>query len=42
MAEPSFFADHEAFRRAGEEHVALSGQVRALYSEWETLCKGYS
>jgi ATP-binding cassette subfamily F protein 3 len=40
MAEPSFFADHEAFRRAGEEHAALSGQVRALYAEWETLCKG--
>ncbi|MCM2359164.1 MAG: ABC-F family ATP-binding cassette domain-containing protein [Geobacteraceae bacterium] len=37
MADPAFFADHEAARLAGEEHAALSARVAALYEEWEAL-----
>ena len=37
MADPAFFADHDAARRAGEEHAALSTRIAALYEEWEKL-----
>jgi ATP-binding cassette subfamily F protein 3 len=35
MADPSFFADHEAARRGGEEHALLSDRIATLYAEWE-------
>ncbi|RQW77481.1 MAG: ABC transporter ATP-binding protein, partial [Geobacter sp.] len=37
MADPAFFADHDAARRAGEEHVALSARIASMYEEWEKL-----
>ena len=37
MAEPEFFADHEAARRMGEEHAELSARIAALYGEWEGM-----
>jgi ATP-binding cassette subfamily F protein 3 len=41
MADPAFFADHEAARRAGEEHAVLSARIAGLYKEWEELhCDG--
>jgi ATP-binding cassette subfamily F protein 3 len=35
MADPSFFTDHEAARRGGEEHALLSARIAELYAEWE-------
>jgi ATP-binding cassette subfamily F protein 3 len=35
MADPAFFADHEAARTMGEEHSLLSHRVSELYAEWE-------
>jgi ATP-binding cassette subfamily F protein 3 len=35
MADPSFFADHEAARQGGEEHALLSARIATLYAEWE-------
>jgi hypothetical protein len=35
MANPAFFADHEAARAMGEEHSLLSRRVSELYAEWE-------
>ncbi len=35
MADPAFFADHEAARVMGDEHSLLSQQVSELYAEWE-------
>ncbi|ABQ25451.1 ABC-F family ATP-binding cassette domain-containing protein [Geotalea uraniireducens] len=37
MAEPEFFADHEATRRTGEEHTALTARIAVLYGEWEGM-----
>jgi ATP-binding cassette subfamily F protein 3 len=37
MAEPEFFADHEAARRTGDEHAALTARIAALYAEWERM-----
>jgi len=37
MAEPEFFADHEAARRMGEEHTALTARIAVLYGEWEGM-----
>ena len=37
MAEPEFFADHEAARRTGEEHTALTARIAVLYGEWEGM-----
>ncbi len=37
MADPAFFADHEAARLGGEEHARLSEQIAGLYGEWEKL-----
>ena len=37
MAEPEFFADHEAARRMGDEHTALTARIAALYAEWDGL-----
>ena len=35
MADPAFFADHEAARLGGEEHTRLSDRIAQLYGEWE-------
>jgi ATP-binding cassette subfamily F protein 3 len=40
MADPAFFSDHEAARRAGEEHAELSARIAGLYTEWEELNGG--
>ncbi len=37
MADPAFFADHEAARRQGEEHANLTNRIAGLYGEWEKL-----
>jgi ATP-binding cassette, subfamily F, member 3 len=37
MAEPEFFADHEAARRMGDEHTALTARIAALYAEWDGM-----
>jgi ATP-binding cassette subfamily F protein 3 len=37
MADPAFFADHEAARLAGEEHAALTERIAGLYVAWEEL-----
>ena len=37
MADPAFFANHEAARLAGEEHALLSARIAGLYEEWERL-----
>lgn len=37
MAEPEFFTDHEAARRTGEEHTALTARIAVLYGEWEGM-----
>ena len=37
MAEPAFFADHEAAKQSGEEHALLAGRIAGLYAEWEAL-----
>jgi ATP-binding cassette subfamily F protein 3 len=37
MANPTFFANHEAARQGGEEHARLSDQIAGLYGEWEKL-----
>jgi ATP-binding cassette subfamily F protein 3 len=34
MADPAFFADHEAARAMGDKHSLLSQQVSELYAEW--------
>jgi ATP-binding cassette subfamily F protein 3 len=34
LADPEFFADHAAARRAGEEHAALTARIADLYAEW--------
>jgi ATP-binding cassette subfamily F protein 3 len=36
MADPAFFADHEAARQGGEEHALLTARIAELYGEWET------
>jgi ATP-binding cassette subfamily F protein 3 len=35
MADPAFFADHEAARRGGEEHARLTERIARLYGDWE-------
>jgi len=35
MADPAFFADHEAARQGGEKHALLSSRIAGLYAEWE-------
>jgi ATP-binding cassette subfamily F protein 3 len=37
MADPAFFADHEAARVAGEEHARLTALIAGLYEEWESV-----
>ncbi len=34
LADPEFFADHAAARRAGEEHAVLTARIAELYAEW--------
>ena len=40
MADPAFFADHEAARKAGEEHAAVTARIGALYAAWEAVQGG--
>lgn len=35
MADPAFFADHEAAREAGEEHSRIAARIAQLYGDWE-------
>jgi ATP-binding cassette subfamily F protein 3 len=35
MADPAYFADHEAARKGGDEHALLSARIAELYAEWE-------
>jgi len=37
MADPDFFANHEAARHGSEEHTRLSARIAELYVEWEKL-----
>jgi len=35
MADPAYFADHEAARQGGDEHALLSARIAGLYAKWE-------
>jgi len=40
LADPAFFADREAARRAGEDHAAITARIASLFAEWEKAQEG--